>query len=37
MSIKSKNICGERLRIARLRKKMKQIDVTVALEDYDIT
>jgi len=37
MSKKPKNICGERLRIARLRKKMQQIDVTVTLEDYDIT
>lgn len=36
MSKKLKNICGERIRIARLRKKMKQIDVTVALEDYKI-
>ncbi len=35
--IKLKNICGERLRIARQRKKMKQIDVVVALEDYHIT
>ena len=32
MSKKSKNICGERIRIARLRKKMKQIDMSVALK-----
>lgn len=32
----SKNICGDRIKIARLRKKMLQIDVTVALEEHDI-
>jgi len=31
-----KNICGDRLKIARSRKKMKQIDVAVALEEYEI-
>ena len=27
---------GERLKIARLRKDMRQIDVTTALQEYDI-
>lgn len=27
---------GERLRIARVRKNMRQVDVSVALEDYGI-
>jgi transcriptional regulator with XRE-family HTH domain len=27
---------GERLRIVRLRKKLRQIDVSIALEEYDI-
>jgi len=27
---------GERLRIARLRKNMRQVDVTTALQEYDI-
>lgn len=27
---------GERLRIARLRKNMRQVDVTIALQEYGI-
>ena len=32
----SKNVCGVRIRIARARKNLKQIDLAVALEDYKI-
>lgn len=31
-----KNICGDRIKIARSRKKMKQIDVAVGLEEHNI-
>jgi transcriptional regulator with XRE-family HTH domain len=31
-----KNICGDRIKIARSRKKMKQIDVAVVLEEHKI-
>lgn len=30
------NISGNRIKIARSRKKMKQIDLAIALEDYKI-
>jgi len=36
MPKKTKNICGPRIKIARSRKNMRQIDVSVALEDYEI-
>ncbi len=32
-----KNICGDRIKIARIRKEMKQIDLSVALEDFKIS
>jgi transcriptional regulator with XRE-family HTH domain len=32
-----KNQFGERLKIARVRKGMRQIDVAVALEDHGVT
>lgn len=31
-----KNICGDRIKIARSRKKIKQIDIAVALEEHKI-
>ena len=36
MPKQTKNICGPRIKIARTRKNMRQIDVSVALEEYEI-
>lgn len=34
--MENKKLIGERLRLARQRKQLRQLDVAVALEDYDI-
>jgi len=35
--MKSKNLCGKRVKLARIEKDMKQVDLSAALSvDYDI-